>query len=126
MALTTMPKGMEEHTYIERAAPSAEAADENRSSLWNPQSELMPGARDVLRRIVRTANQTLIEALKANPDLMVRVRTPAPNVSTSEYVLFRVLMDRILVVTSDASMQIQLRLFARLELRAWVLYGVAK
>jgi len=101
MALVTMPKDMEDHAHVERCvrfAEPREAAD----SLWNPHSELMSGAAEELKRIVRTANQTLIASLKAEAGLTIRVRTLPPRTSVSEYLkLRRIFKDGVPIAASN-------------------------
>ncbi|KAF5615341.1 hypothetical protein F25303_13808 [Fusarium sp. NRRL 25303] len=46
---------------------------------------LMPGAETVFRKMVRDTNELLIHALKQQGQLVVRIRTPFPSLTTEHY-----------------------------------------
>ena len=85
MTLITMPKGMDQKCF-EHAASAGFVADEiYRNRSWNYHSQLMPGAAKIFKDIARGANDTLIAALKAKPQLIVQVRETLPELPIEQY-----------------------------------------
>lgn len=85
MALTTVPEGINEHA-VQYASPGGFVADDVIANPgWNYQTRLMPGVVEVLRRIAREANESLITALREVPGLTVRVRSHVPELPSELY-----------------------------------------
>jgi hypothetical protein len=82
MTLITMPEGTD-YAYFEHAASAGFTADQ--SGPWNYRTQLMPGAAQVINSIARGANDALISALEATPDLVVQVRKSFPELPMEHY-----------------------------------------
>ncbi|KAB5575540.1 hypothetical protein GE09DRAFT_1092435 [Coniochaeta sp. 2T2.1] len=85
MTLVTTPEGTN-HVCLEHAAASAGFSADQASGPWNYRTQLMPGAAQVFKSIVRAANNALISALEASPNLTaVQIRKPLPELPTEHY-----------------------------------------
>lgn len=85
MVLVTQPEDIDE-LCVERTTSEGLTQDEkHRNSVWNYRTQLMPGAEAIFKKMVRDTNQALIDALKQQDQLIVRIRTPLPSVPTELY-----------------------------------------
>lgn len=85
MSLITVPEGTSEYCR-QRATPGGFAIDDVLiNPHWNYRTPLMPGLEDVLRRITRSANESLIAALESSSGLIVQVRKHPPELSPEQH-----------------------------------------
>jgi hypothetical protein len=86
ISLVTFPEGTSELCRQRAVASAGFAADDLTSNPhWNYRTPLMPGLEDVLRGMVRQANDSLIAALQRVENLTVRVRKDPPALSAADY-----------------------------------------
>jgi uncharacterized coiled-coil protein SlyX len=85
MCLVTVPEGTSEYCY-QRAASGGFADDDLMANPhWNYRTPLAPGVEDMLRGMARSANESLIAALKRVPGLIVKVRQRPPELTAEDY-----------------------------------------
>lgn len=86
MTLMTFPRAREDASCFERASGAGFAADEiHHNGVWNTRSPLLPGASQLFKDIARDATRAIITALAEHPDVLLKLRTPFPNLPPEEY-----------------------------------------
>ncbi len=85
MCLKTVPEGTSEYCNQRTSSGGFAADDLMHNPHWNYRTPLMPGLEDVLKKMARAANESLIAALKKVPGLTVKVRTHPPEIAPEDY-----------------------------------------
>jgi len=88
MCLTTFPEGTTEYCHQRAAGGGFEEDDLRANPHWNYVSPLTPGLKDLFSGVVRTVNNQLIETLQKEPQMVVQVRKPLPELSAEEHLQF--------------------------------------
>ena len=85
MCLTTFPEGTTEYCHQRAGAGGFAFEDLMAQPHWNYRTPLMPGLEKLLQQMVRSANTSLIDALKINAEVTVKIREHPPALPAEEY-----------------------------------------
>lgn len=81
MTLATWPEGTQEICRQRASGGGFRYQDLKANPMWNYTTPLTPGVEDIFDGLVKGANEKLIQALQATPDIAVQVRRPVPKLS---------------------------------------------
>lgn len=81
MCLTTWPEGSMERCRQRASGGGFREEDLKANTVWNYTTPLTPGVEELLAGLARGANDAVIQALQAQPGIVVQVRKPVPKLS---------------------------------------------
>jgi hypothetical protein len=85
MHLTTFPKGTVEYCHQDYLHCTIDDEGSKYNANWNYTTQMTPNLEELFIAIIKNANDTLIETIKQQEGLTIRVKTDPPKLSPEDY-----------------------------------------